>query len=165
MLKPACGSYAPRCSRLERAVYHARKLVGQREPWRDRDPEALLDDAEDRDHLGEPVADARPRPGALEERLDVPMGSLLHHDERQAVERGRRRHAAGGQRVGRGQNGHVFVLRQRDEAHLYPALDQPLHHHLEGVSVPLTVYRLLGLREPRPEYPDDPGAERSVLSA
>ena len=52
-----------------------------------------------------------------------------------------------------------------DEAHLYPALDQPLHHHLEGVSVPLTVYRLLGLREPRPEYPDDPGAERSVLSA
>ena len=103
------------------------------------------------------------------------MGSLLHHDERQAVERGRRRHAAGGQRVGRGQNGHVFVLaerdrveavvRQRDEAQLYPALDQPLHHHLEGVSVPLTVYRLLGLREPRPEYPDDPGAERAVLSA
>jgi hypothetical protein len=38
----------------------------------------------------------------------------------------------------------------------------------KGVSVPLTVYRLLGLRpsrEPRPEYPDDPGAERSVLSA
>lgn len=55
----------------------------------------------------------------------------------------------------------VMLLRVRDEVEVGPAR----RARVKGVSVPLTVYRLLGLREPRPEYPDDPGAERSVLSA
>lgn len=54
----------------------------------------------------------------------------------------------------------VMLVRVRDEVEVGPARRAPV----KGVSVPLTVYRLLGLR-PRPEHSHDPGAERSVLSA
>jgi class 3 adenylate cyclase len=58
----------------------------------------------------------------------------------------------------------VMLVQVRDEVEVGPARRE----RVKGVSVPLTVYRLLGLRpsrEPRSEYPDDPGAEHPVLSA
>jgi class 3 adenylate cyclase len=58
----------------------------------------------------------------------------------------------------------VMLVRVRDEVEVGSAR----RARVKGVSVPLTVYRLLGLRPstaPQPEYPDDSGADPSVLSA
>jgi len=58
----------------------------------------------------------------------------------------------------------VMLVRVRDEVEVGSAR----RARVKGVSVPLTVYRLLGLRPstaPQPEYPDDSGADPSALSA
>jgi hypothetical protein len=57
-----------------------------------------------------------------------------------------------------------MVVLVRDQVDVGPAR----RAHVKGVSAPLTVYRLLGLRPshaPRPEYPGDPDTERPVRSA
>jgi class 3 adenylate cyclase len=58
----------------------------------------------------------------------------------------------------------VMLVRVRDQVDVGPAR----RANVKGVSAPLTVYRLLGLRPshaPRPEYPGDPDTERPVRSA